>query len=43
LSALAVGAAQQGDSIALSADGNTAVVGGFADTSYYRSGVGLHP
>jgi hypothetical protein len=34
LSALAVGAAQQGDSIALSADGNTAVVGGFADNSY---------
>src|ERR1700683_5560493 len=31
---LAVGAAQQGNSIALSADGNTAVVGGFADNSY---------
>jgi hypothetical protein len=31
---LAVGAAQQGNSIALSADGNTAVVAGFADDSY---------
>jgi hypothetical protein len=29
----AVGAAQQGTSVALSADGNTAIVGGFADNS----------
>ena len=39
----AVGAADQGSSVALSADGNTAIVGGPTDNSRSRGGVGLHP
>ena len=39
----AVGSARQGSSVALSADGNTAIVGGPGDNSWRRGGVGLHP
>ena len=39
----AMGNARQGYSVALSADGNTAIVGGPADNSACRGGVGLHP
>ena len=39
----AVGPAAQGISVALSADGNTAIVGGPQDASYIGGGVGLHP
>ena len=38
----AVGGAQQGNSVALSADGNTAMVGGIADNLERRRSVGLH-
>ena len=39
----AVGVRQQGWSVALSADGNTAIVGGLADNSIRWGDVGLHP
>ena len=39
----AVGSARQGASVALSADGNTAIVGGPCDNCEHRGGVGLHP
>ena len=39
----AVGHAGQGFSVALSADGNTAIVGGAGDNVGHRGGVGLHP
>ena len=39
----AVGAAAQGCSVALSADGNTAIVGGPTRQLERRGGVGLHP
>ena len=38
----AVGPAEQGWSVALSADGNTAIVGGIVDNRLSRGGVGLH-
>jgi hypothetical protein len=39
----AVGPAEQGVSVALSADGNTAVVGGWGDNTGVGGGLGLHP
>src|ERR1700730_17673515 len=38
----AVGSANQGVSVALSGDGNTAIVGGYTDRSNTGSGVGIH-
>ena len=39
----ATGPAQQGNSVALSSDGNTAIVGGHSDNGLHRGCVGLHP